>query len=77
MRTMMMNNAETAASSLMWAKTDGLCKQHAMPHLLDNMREKRDTICEFSESVSSWPPLLLVQLASLHIETLISVITLV
>lgn len=48
MKTMMMNNEQTAASSVIWAKTDGLCK-HVMPHLVDNMREKRDTICEFSE----------------------------
>lgn len=50
-----MNNEQTAASSVIWAKSDGLLK-HVMPHLVDNMREKRDTICEFSESVSSWPP---------------------
>lgn len=39
MKTMMINNDQTAASFVIWAKTDGLC-EHVMPHLVDNMREK-------------------------------------
>lgn len=39
MKTMMMNNDQTAASSVIWAKADGLCEL-VMPHLVDNMREK-------------------------------------
>ncbi len=59
----MMNNEQTAASPVIWTKTDGLCK-HLMPRLVDNMREKVDTICGFSESVRSRPHLLFMLLAA-------------
>lgn len=40
MKTMMMNNEQTAAASVIRARTDGLC-EHVMPHLEAIMWERK------------------------------------